>query len=311
MKIIIIGNGFDLHHKYKTSFYDFRTHLKNSKNKKNQILISKIDELLEVTDNEQKPHLLWNDFESIIGDLMKSEQYKKHKVKDIPSLVEKFTQNFYEYLTTISNKKILKINKEIEKEFEDVSTILTFNYTSFYSSYSLIGDIDVFHIHGNLTEKDLPIIGYYYPNALITNSTNDYSVKYGGKLIHKAALSLKQNEIDLDERIRKYTAKWKNKITEIVILGYSFGQSDGHIYKIIDDLMIQQIKDINVPSSRAEKIKLIKFIIYSYDDKESNLLIERIKSYIAKFGRRFSINVTGLGFASEERDILTFELKKY
>lgn len=311
MKIIIIGNGFDLHHKYKTSFYDFRTHLKNSKNKQDQILISKIDELLEVTDNEQKSHLLWNDFESIIGDLMKSEEYKKHKIKDIPSLVEKFTQNFYEYLITISNAKVLTINKKIEEEFEDVSTVLTFNYTSFYSSYTRNGDIDIFHIHGNLTEKDLPIIGYYYPNALKTNSSIDYSVKYGGKLIHKAALSLKQNEINLDARIKKYTSKWNNKITEIVILGYSFGSSDSHIYKIIEDLMIPQIKDINVPSSQAEKIKLVKFKIYSYDDNESNILVKRIKSNITKFGRRFSINVTGLGFTSEERDILTFELKKY
>jgi hypothetical protein len=311
MKVIIIGNGFDLHHKYKTSFYDFRTHLKSSKSKQDQILISKIDELLEVTDNEQKSHLLWNDFESIIGNLMRNQEYKKHKVKNIPFLVEKFTQNFYEYLITISNTKELKINKKIEEEFKDASTVLTFNYTSFYSSYSLNGNVDIFHIHGNLTENDLPIIGFYYQNAMKRTNSLDYSVKYGGKLIHKAALSLKQNEIDLDERIRKYTERWQNKITEIVILGYSFGSSDNHIYKIIDDIMINQSKEINVPSSRAEKIKLIKFIIYSYDDNESNLLIERIKSYILKFGRKFSINVTGLGFVSEERDILTFELKKY
>jgi len=151
MKLIILGNGFDLHHKYKTSFYDFRTHLKNSKNDEDRNLISKIDELLEVNENEQKAHLLWNDFESIIGDIMKSTSYKKNKVKNIPNLVEEFTQNFYEYLLNISRMKAPRINKTIAVEFETVSTILTFNYTSFYSTYVKNSDIDIFHIHGNLT----------------------------------------------------------------------------------------------------------------------------------------------------------------
>lgn len=310
MKVIIIGNGFDLHHKYKTSFHDFRMHLKNSKNEKTQVLISKIDELIEVHENKPETLLLWNDFESIIGEIMKSNSYKRNKVKNIPSLIEEFTQNFYEYLLNISNTNTPIINEKIKQEFEDVSTILTFNYTSFYSTYLQKNKADIFHIHGNLTENDLPIIGYYYQNAK-KSSTLDYSARYGGKLVHKGALSLKQNEIDLDERINKFTTKWRNKITEIVIMGYSFGSSDSHVYKIINDIMIEQTQNINIPSSQTEKIKLIKFIVYSYDNEESNLLIERIRSSIAKYGRRFSVNVTGLGFSTKEKEILSFELKEY
>jgi hypothetical protein len=310
MKIIIIGNGFDLHHKYKTSFHDFKMHLKNSKKDKDRILISKIDKLIEVDENKPETQFLWNDFESIIGEIMETNSYEKHTVNNIPSLVEEFTENFHNYLLYISKSNVLEINKKIAKEFENVSTILTFNYTSFYSKYLLKNEIDIFHIHGNLTENYLPIIGYYYPKATKSTS-NDYSIRFGGKLIHKAALSLKQNEIDLDERINSYTSKWRSKITEIVILGYSFGSSDSHIYKIINKIMIEQTQNINIPSSQTKQIKLIKFIIYSYDNKESNLLIEKIKSNIATFGRKFSVNVTGIGFATKEKDILTFELKEY
>lgn len=311
MKLIILGNGFDLHHKYKTSFYDFRTHLKNSKNVGDRTLISKIDELLGINENDKKAHLLWNDFESIIGDIMRTDRYKKNKVKNIPNLVEEFTQNFYEYLLNISKIKEPQINKTIAVEFKNVSTIMTFNYTSFYSTYVKNKDIDIFHIHGNLSENDLPIIGYFYPNLNKNLSSIDYSVRYGDRLIHKPTLAYKQNEIDLDARINFFTKKWINKITEIVIIGYSFGSSDEHIYKIIDDIMIEQIKIINVPYSRAKKIKLIKFIIYNYNKVESNSIIEKIKTNLSKFKRGISINMTGVGFIPEVKDIITFELKNY
>ena len=185
MKIIIIGNGFDLHHKYKTSFHDFKMHLKNSKKDKDRILISKIDKLIEVDENKPETQFLWNDFESIIGEIMETNSYEKHTVNNIPSLVEEFTENFHNYLLYISKSNVLEINKKIAKEFENVSTILTFNYTSFYSKYLLKNEIDIFHIHGNLTENYLPIIGYYYPKATKSTS-NDYSIRFGGKLIHKA-----------------------------------------------------------------------------------------------------------------------------
>jgi hypothetical protein len=122
---------------------------------------------------------------------MKPANYKKNEVDNIPYLVEEFTQKFYEYLLNISRIEAPQINKTIAVEFETVSTILTFNYTSFYSTYVKNSDIDIFHIHGNLTENDLPIIGYYYPGTKKSPGSIDYSVRYGGKLIHKPALAYK------------------------------------------------------------------------------------------------------------------------
>ncbi len=114
MKLIILGNGFDLHHKYKTSFYDFRTYLKTTEKDEDKLLITKIDELLNVTNDEQKANLLWNDFEAIIGRIMENESsYKQHKVKNIPDLIEEFTQSFYDYLLNINEEKTHKINKTL------------------------------------------------------------------------------------------------------------------------------------------------------------------------------------------------------
>jgi hypothetical protein len=310
MKLIILGNGFDLHHKYKTSFYDFRTHLLKSKNPVDQILIKKIDQLLDVNKEKPKTHLHWNDFEAIVGKTMTTGSFKKDSIKQAQFLIEEFTQNFYDYLLNITKSETHQINETLAEDFKDVSTILTFNYTPFYSSY-IKESVDVFHIHGQLTEDKLPIIGFYYPNIKENNSSPDYTVRYGGKVIHKPALAFKQNEIYLDSQIDEFIAKWKNKILEVTIIGYSFGSSDSHIYNILNQLLINQTNALNVPNSRANKIKSIKIKIYSYNEKESYALIEKIKAELTKAHRIFSINVTGVGFTLKEKEILTFELINY
>jgi len=306
MKLIILGNGFDLHHNYETSFNHFRTHLKNSIIAEDQNLLSKIDDLIKDDKSKQKYNLLWNDFESIIGEIMNTENYKSNT----PSLIEEFTEKFYKYLLSISKIKTPQINSRLALEFENTDTVLSFNYTSFYSNYIKNSNINVFHIHGTLSSNNLPIIGYYYLGTSRDLESVDYSKRYGGKLIHKSALSYKQNEIDLDSRIREYIQLWKNKISEIVIVGYSFGSSDSHIYHILNKIMIKQRNSDFVPKSLSKSVKAVKFTIYSFNKDNSIQLIEKIKENLSKVGRRYSVKITG-GIKSKEKNILTFELKEY
>jgi hypothetical protein len=287
--------------------------LKNSKSDKNQNLVSKIDELLEINTEEPKEHLLWNDFEAIIGKIMNptNRSISNDSKENISKIIEEFTQNFHSYLIKLPKNQSNKINKTILKDFENASTVLTFNYTSFYSIYSENNVADVFHIHGTLSNNNLPIIGYYYPNTSENKNSIDYSVKFSGKLIHKPALALKQNDIDFNSRLTKFINNRKSKFSEIVIMGYSFGSSDSHIYTIINNLIIEQLKDLNIPISQANKVKPVKIVIYNYDEDESKKLIEKIKKGIKKYNRRLSINVTGVGFTPEVKEIITFELKNY
>lgn len=44
MKLVIIGNGFDIHHKYKTSFNDFRQFLLDNKD---ESLVKRIDDFIQ------------------------------------------------------------------------------------------------------------------------------------------------------------------------------------------------------------------------------------------------------------------------
>jgi hypothetical protein len=73
MKLVILGNGFDLHHGYKTSFSNFRNHLLNSNNKTDEQLISDIDIVLKFNKVNLEEGVLWNDFERIIGKMVEQK----------------------------------------------------------------------------------------------------------------------------------------------------------------------------------------------------------------------------------------------
>jgi len=311
MKLIILGNGFDLNHNYKTSFNDFRAYLIKSKIEENEILVNHIDQLIPQSDN--KDEIQWNNFEKIIGHrLNPSIKFKNMKGLDIVSLIEQFTEKFHAYILNLLNTNNFKINQNLTKEFNDVSSILTFNYTPFYSHYlEDFNDKNIFHIHGEMKKNNLPIIGYYYDKIAIDHRSLDYSIKYGDRLIHKPALALKQNEINLDSAIKRYILKWKEKISEIVVMGYSFGESDSHIFNILNTIMITQTKELNVPLSKAKELNIVKFKIYSYNDDDSKRIIEKIKYEFSKLNRRFTINITGVGFSSQKKDLILFELIKY
>lgn len=311
MKLIILGNGFDLHHKYKTSFHDFRTFLQSSKSEKDKHLISQVDEIIGVKNEDSSTHLLWNDFEAIIGKLLDNQDYKKHKIKNIPNLIEEFTHGFYNYLLEI-NKPNNNFNIKIAEEFENASVVLTFNYTSTYTAYKKSNDFQIFHIHGDLSKNNLPIIGYQYQNIRVRLDLTDYMLRFDNKEIHKSALAFKQNEINFEKRITDFINIWRNKISEIVIIGYSFGQSDDHIYAIINQLLISTTAQFNIPATTAKDIHTISFKIYNYNTDESNKIIQKIKSGLtSQFNRRMSITIFGVGYARQQKDIITFELKEY
>ena len=311
MKLIILGNGFDLNHKYKTSFNDFKSYLKKSKLEEEQLLVKQIDQLIK--DRDKNGNIQWNNFEEIIGHrLDPSFQFRDMKGVNIYSLIEKFTEKFHFYISNLIKTKEFNINPNLIKEFEDFTSIISFNYTSFYTNYLKDNsENNVFHIHGDMSENNLPIIGFYYEKISGNNSSTDYSIKYSNRLIHKSALAFKQNEKNLDLDINQYANELKGKISEIVIMGYSFGESDSHIYKILNKIMIWQNNDKNIPVSKSKEIRVVKIKIYSFDDIESEKIIKKIKNNFMKMERVISTNITGVGFSSKIKDLVTFELVKY
>lgn len=313
MKLIILGNGFDLHHGLSTSFSNFRNHLLNSKNESDVLLCKNIDKILSNQNLTVDKHLLWNDYERAFGQVFsKSLNVSLNGVK-IYDLTEQFVENFYEYLKKENEKKINILNPKIKEIFNDADCILTFNYTDTYKSY-LPSDknIEIFHIHGKLELQDLPIIGYYYPKIL-RNTSLDYMERYKGFGFHKPALAFKQNEIEFEKRLAIFQRNWKNKFSEIISIGYSYGESDSHIYEILNTIILPQINIQRVPKSKADEIPIINFKLFKYNEDEFNKTVHKIRTeFIQRHKRNSTLDITGAGtFKAEKKDILKFSSIEY
>lgn len=310
MKLIIIGNGFDLHHGLNTSFSHFRNFLSKSDSNTDKLLLKNIDFVLKKLGKNYTADLLWNDFENLIGQYFTSGINVKVGDIDVYELSTQFTEKFYSYLVEENKKGDIEINPTIKKEFENADCILTFNYTDAYKKY-LPKEIEVFHIHGQLQENNLPIIGFYYPNTKQTSSI-DYLVRFSGRGFHKPALAIKQNEIDLEKQIQKFTNSWRNKFSEIVSIGYSYGKSDSHVFRIINLTILPQVKERNVPSTRVDKIPIVNFKLFKYDQKECNNIKQTITSTLQNQHKRNSIiDVYGNGFTTLKKEIIVFDQIDY
>lgn len=165
--IVIIGNGFDLAHGYKTPFKSF-VEDKNGKNFKRFVhyLYGR-----KIANDEDK----WTDFEKIICDstmeIFKSEDniiriYKKTKCKNWNDFTNRIDTYFaylsieiMNYLNIIQSKHKFKPKNSIKKYLNNNSYIINFNYTDIAEQYTS----NVFHIHGSIKEKDI-ILGYDHHN---------------------------------------------------------------------------------------------------------------------------------------------------
>lgn|GEM_PF-6271461 len=124
--------------------------------------------------------------------------------------------------------------------------------------------------------------------------SEDYNVIYSNHFLHKPALALKQNGLNFETNLGNFTKKHVSTINEVVVIGFSFGESDEHIFNILENLLIKQQSEANMRYESAEKIPKIKFKIFSYNEDETNATINRIKQKLSK--RRFTVKKTGRRF---------------
>lgn len=309
MKLVIIGNGFDMHHGLETSFRSFRSFL--VENRKIE-LVQSIDSIITYNNkivNVEDVMLAWNDIEKILYDKFNQIKNNEDDLDKFENVLEDFVYELNEYLKIVSNKDII-INKKIEEVICDADAILVFNYTKTFKKYIDEESTAIFHIHGCLEDDNCPLIGYHC--SIGRDSSLDYRVRFGNTIIDKTAMAYKQTNRDLASEISGFTQKYKNVINEVVIIGYSFGESDSHIYKILDEVLIKQTNDKNILASEADKLEKIMFQIFSYSDDETNILIDRISYFLnLKFKRKAQVNKFGCGIKREKEQLIRFKKLYY
>ena len=311
MKLVIIGNGFDLHHGLRTTFKDFRAYLTKGENHE---LVNNIDSIIQThvkgidVDNIE---LAWNDIEGLLQKVFSKVHGNEDKLDEFEDIVEDFISEFYSYLEEQENISNIKMNDVIDEKIRDSDVALVFNYTKTYAAYVDTNRCDVYHIHGCLDLKNLPLIGYYNV-TLKARQDSDYHSRYQGHVFHKAAMAYKQNGKQLEGEINEFTKKYSKQIDEIVVIGYSFGASDGHIYKILNDVLINQQHTRNMFYEEAEKIPKINFHMFNYDEEETNALINKITlSFKRTFQRNMTVRKFGNGIKKQKEELIRFKLIDY
>lgn len=168
--LYIIGNGFDLMHGVKSSYYNFRDNLGKH---------SDLRDILEIT---LTPEDIWADFENALGHLNLDLMGSRH-------IVEMLLDNFYlseadpgaaEFYMAVeaAANPIVNIVNDLPKCFrkwvdalsvgtddrplkdyiKPGSKVLNFNYTEFVET--LYGPLDVCYIHGSRKEKKKLTLGH-------------------------------------------------------------------------------------------------------------------------------------------------------
>jgi len=253
--IIIVGNGFDLAHNLKTSYYDFAKYIveENKKNRKFEKFLSSLYAFDNFTvsqgvgsfNTSHFPNLIfrvylmnalhgnWGDLESIYFDLLKKTTTPKilnNQLNDIKSALS-------DYLTTeVIKTKPIKAYKDFANYVGDNYLILNFNYTNLCSQY-WEDSSKIVNIHGQLNDSQNPIIFGYnatereIQEQLIKNN-NDYLTN-----IKKFLYERREN------RTRLFSVLNNGIKKTVIVLGHSCSISDkGLLASIFEHDKVERIQ---------------------------------------------------------------------
>lgn len=315
-KLYIIGNGFDLHHKLKTSYHDFLVFFKDQFPEEFELLnlyfervfnqngsltsfwsdvemaLSKFDfeEALE-DKKDYIPNLSDDDWNSNIG----AYEYEMNKICEALDFKGKMTA-FIRSITPLSECvfKNVKISSPLDKE----AKYLVFNYTDTVERYG-VPEKNILHIHGNVDDiifghgidpkifehselVDLPtgLSPEAYNNWLEEQSNNyDFSYELGRNLILTYFRMSYKDTASIIECNNQFFQSLTN-IDTIFILGHSLGDIDSPYF----DKVFQKVnpKAINcyVSYFSNEEMETHKEILSKYDIPEDRLNFRKLEELL-------------------------------
>lgn len=215
MRLYIIGNGFDLAHGFKTTYFDFAEYLKKES----------IDffEYLNMIYNEDE---LWSNFEEALGKLnIEKVNYIENNIviKDFNSLFlpKEIKENLGKWLNSIDYNATKKF--KIEKN----GIYLSFNYTDTLNEVYNIDLENIEYIH-------------CFSACSLFGAADELIIGHNNSDFNQSSL-LKNTYKNTKENIKKHK-EWFNKlnkidISEIIIIGFSYSSIDFEYFKKISELL--------------------------------------------------------------------------
>jgi hypothetical protein len=161
-KLYIIGNGFDLHHYLKTSYYEFSNFLRENYFD----IYSTIDSFVSYPSSENE---LWSKFEENLANLnadeiladntdylpnYASEEFKERDRYVFPDIMDEYYQKLTSGLLSAFEEFILQVKYpnlswERKIEIDSEATFLSFNYTNTLERLYSIKRSKILYIHNS------------------------------------------------------------------------------------------------------------------------------------------------------------------
>lgn len=247
-KLYVIGNGFDLFHGLRTSYWNFKEYLQV----KDVDLLDNIEKYLWSED-------LWSNFETALENLVAENivddcldylpsyaaddwsdsghhDYQYEVGRRIESLTSELKNRFKEWIETISP---IRDNNDIRCSIDKDSLFLTFNYTDTLESLYLVNKKDILHIHGNINDVDSKIILGHGRNPSTMdhldgegNENSDIRVIEANRTINGYYDENYKNTKQILAENRSFFEKL-NSVEHVIVLGHSMADVDKDYFSVI------------------------------------------------------------------------------
>lgn len=240
MKIMIIGNGFDLNLGLKTSYNDFI----NSKYFSSLLMNgNSLAEYLRVRDSSDLNK--WVDIEKELTNYSRNTEVSNVKLKkdfiDLKSAL-------IEYLSEVEADKIndnSKAFKMIEQEILTTDIIYNFNYTN--SVFRVAKELG---LDKNIDDKHVYVHGSIYNNDII------FGVEDRAKVIEEHIFFKKSYNLNFG---KSNISKYLNNKNDLVLFGHSLGITDSAYFK---DYILRLTNN----NSRSVELKFYYYGEIGYDE---------------------------------------------
>lgn len=274
-KLYIIGNGFDIAHGLKTSYWNFREYLENRypeflrefENLYNIVRIDFTDP--RYSDNAQRRwenyvyHELWSEFENQMGlpNISEMMDFSESVLRDMDldgglvgiegtmndywrrqyGYVRKFEQYVKEWIESVNTNGIFPKKRGL---MGSADYFLTFNYTDLLEKIYRIDD--VLHVHGGVgtVTNTEPIMGHCNSKDIEEHQEwareADEEFNEGEASIHRAIANYLRSIYKDTSRIIWLNQSFWNKledVDEVIIIGWSAGTADlPYLEKVRDSI---------------------------------------------------------------------------
>lgn len=249
-KLYIIGNGFDLYHGIQSSYYNFKTYLKQVDNS-----------LFDLVEIYLSPDEKWSDLEVSLASLDSdyltdnasnflvsygaddwSDAYHHDYQYEIEQVVESLSSKLKEHFTKWIKQLSIPNKDEVTEKLLDIkpnAKYLSFNYTNTLKKIYDIKESNILFIHGNAKEEqsDLILGHAWNPANIPPLSEDDYErmdvrVIEGSEIINRYFHKTFKQTSKIIEDNANYFNNLKT-VSHIYVLGHSLSDVDIEYFEAI------------------------------------------------------------------------------